>query len=205
MCRFKDVPSDAGEPDWFPEWNDEALGPVDYASIPDMSGASLEALVEDVLDEEESDGVTWRECKDLTDAMDCAFQLTANKLWGRELPGSSRFLADYLEQLGKGCEITVSNIFTSQARWNMEPAMRIKSCLAENGCVLAAVADAEWQPLVGEQESDFFDSGQRIIYIEEIEDDKIIVQDFVCPGGDGLAVPIQDFCQLHGVLLEVYK
>lgn len=191
--------------DWFPE--DTQGERTDYESLTDLREEALRGPEDhqEQIGDIEGDGLMWKYTEGLTAAADGVFGAVCEKLCGCGLPVCDGVMSQYAEQLGKRCEVTQSSLSHPDDGTYPEAASRIQACLLENGCVVAMVGDGQWRRLTGEPETPFWDSGVRALQVIGIQGEHITVNDFANAAGSRFQVPVETFCSLDGILMEVYK
>lgn len=210
MHEFHKNMEETEEFDWFLSEGTEIS--ADYDGIPDLKKMPQEEWLErSSLGEIEEDGLMWKYSENLADAMEDVYFAVSQKLCGKGLEGCSGIPGEYMERLGRKCEIVQSGLNLTDSLGdfgdakNAEPIARIEVCLSEHGCVIAMVSDEQWRSLSGELQSPFADSGVRTIQVIGLAGGDVIVNDFANDQGKCMHVPKNEFCGLHGMLLEVYK
>lgn len=200
---------DFEEFDWFPE---DGIAD-DYESIVDLKNtAELDDAEREIRDkfeygEIEDDMLMWQHTEGLKNTMSAVFGSVYEKLCGMELDIDSRCLFDYTDKLGERAVVVRSGIGGSRNNGYAPSAAeaRIKACLSENGTLIAVVSNEKWKNMRYREETTFFDDGMRAVQIIGVIGDDIIVNDFNDANGMGVSVPGRRFCELDGILLEVYK
>ena len=195
--------------DWFPETDTSD----DYESIVDLKNKAENENTYEEIDnkyeygEIEDDMLMWHYTGGLQETMNSVFSNVYEKICGAELDVNSKYLHDYTDKLSEKAVVVQSGICDTR---NIEKnrsmiESKIKACLCENGSLIAVVSNDTWENIRYDEESAFLDNGMRVIQIIGMRDDEIVINDYLDEKGMGVSVPSEQFCQMHGILVEVYK
>ncbi len=193
--------------DWFANELQMDKSYDEYQEIEDLKLSYENGLIYDDVPVEvmtETDGVTWRYCENLQEAMHYVFSQVYENLCGCELEISSDILIDYVNELNNKCVVLQSPINPKQSA-NGSAFARIDSCLSEGGSVVLAVSDGKWRKLMHEPESCFLDSGLRTLQVLGMNGDALWISDCANQKGDKIEMNKSDLDMLDGILMEVYK
>ena len=210
MREFRDAYMEESEElDWFREETDGMKRSVNYDSLTDLRMELEKQPLEEEFEcgDIKEDGLMWKYSEDLADAMNDTFSAVSEKLYGYEMPEQKGLLSDYVRQLEEKCEVVTSGLCRKEQeiQGNTESIARIEACLSERGCVIAMVSDDQWREYLREPEALLMDSGVRSLWVTGIKGDMVVVNDFANENGRSLCVPREEFCKMHGILMEVYK
>lgn len=202
--------------DWFSEEKEAFAEETIYSELEDLRAEAEMSLEnsekEDNLEKNEYSEI---ECMDeaieavnvpeiyfgeeLDMAMKYVFSDVKKKLCGRQTEVSSGLVADYIDEIRKNCEVFFSELHNCT---ESEVYARISQCLAENGCVITAVDNGQWED-EKEYESIFMDDGMRILEVIGIDGEYLIINDY--GKTDGRKIQVSEFIKMNGLLLEVLK
>lgn len=194
--------------DWFPQ------GEIDeYEKIVDLKNKLEYEDYDEEIDvgyeygEIEDDMLMWHYTEGLDRAMGCVFGDVYEKMCGEELDVNSKYLNDYTERLSEKAVVVQSGICGAKNPEKNRSMLeaKIKACLCEKGALIAVVSNDEWKNMRNAEKSAFFDDGMRTVQIIGMRGDKIVINDYLDKNGKGISVPSEQFCRMHGVLVEVYK